>query len=187
MEPSLIGQTISHYRVLEKLDAGGMGVVYKAEDTKLNRMVALKFLPGHVASSEEDTARFLKEVQAAAALNHPNIRTIHGIEDEDGKHFIVMEFVEGKTLQAVEIAIQVAEGLAAAHEKGIVHRDIKPENIMMRKDGIAQVMDFGLAKIRGVTRLTREGSTSGPLSPCRRSRSKGMRRITAPIFSPWAF
>ena len=167
----MIGTTVSHYKILEKLGEGGMGVVYKAEDTRLKRTVALKFLPPHVAGSEQDTARFLQEAQAAAALSHPNICTIHGIEKDDGREFIVMEFVDGQTLQekkhnlsfkmALEIGIQIADGLAAAHEKGIVHRDIKPENIMIRKDGIVQIMDFGLAKLRGASRLTKEGSTVG--------------------------
>ncbi len=167
----MIGTTISHYKILEKLGEGGMGVVYKAQDTKLNRTVALKFLPEHISSSEQDTARFMQEAQAAASLNHPNICTIHGIEEDTGKHFIVMEFVDGQTLQekksslsmkqALDIGIQIADGLAAAHEKGIVHRDIKPENIMIRKDGRVQVMDFGLAKLRGASRLTKEGSTIG--------------------------
>jgi serine/threonine protein kinase/Tol biopolymer transport system component len=167
----MIGQTISHYKILEKLGEGGMGVVYKAQDTKLNRAVALKFLPEHVSASEADATRFVQEAQAAAALNHPNICTIYGIEEAAGKHFIVLEFVDGQTLQekktglslkqAIDVGIQIAEGLAAAHEKGIVHRDIKPENIMIRKDGIAQIMDFGLAKLRGATRLTKEGSTVG--------------------------
>lgn len=172
-ELHMIGQTISHYQILEKLGEGGMGVVYKAKDTKLNRMVALKFLPEHIAGSEKDAARFMQEAQAAASLNHPNICTIHGIEESNGKHFIVMEFVDGQTLGekskpqipnlkfALEIGIQIAEGLAAAHEKGVVHRDIKPENIMIRKDGRVQVMDFGLAKLRGASRLTKEGSTVG--------------------------
>ncbi|MEX0736081.1 MAG: protein kinase [Bacteroidota bacterium] len=185
----MISATVSHYRILEKLGEGGMGVVYKAHDTKLNREVALKFLPDHISSSEKDTTRFLQEAQAAASLNHPNICTIHGIEEAEGehhsttaplapslgvkKHFIVMEFVEGQTLgekyksqipslkSAIDIGIQIAEGLAAAHEKGIIHRDIKPENIMIRKDGRVQVMDFGLAKLRGASRLTKEGSTVG--------------------------
>jgi serine/threonine protein kinase len=167
----MIGQTISHYRVLEKLGEGGMGVVYKAHDTKLDRTVALKFLPAHLASSEQDKARFIHEAKAAAALNHPNVCPIHDIQEHEGQTFIVMDFVEGQTLrdrkqefsikQAVEIGIQIADGLAAAHEKGIVHRDIKPENIMLRKDGIVQIMDFGLAKLRGASRITKEGSTVG--------------------------
>jgi serine/threonine protein kinase len=167
----MIGQTISHYKILEKLGEGGMGVVYKAQDTTLDRFVALKFLPERLSNSEQDRARFLQEAKAASALNHPNICTIYGIEEQDGKMFIVMELVEGQTLrdkkgsisfkQAIDIGIQLADGLAVAHEKGIVHRDIKPDNIMIRKDGIAQIMDFGLAKLRGVSRLTKEGSTVG--------------------------
>ena len=175
----MIGQTISHYRILEKLGEGGMGVVYKAEDTKLDRLVALKFLPHYLTASEEEQARFLQEARAASALNHPNVCTIHDIQEYDGQMFIVMEYVDGQTLrekiagvgasrqggivplqvkQTVDIGIQIADGLAAAHEKGIVHRDIKPENIMIRKDGIAQIMDFGLAKLRAnVSRLTKEG------------------------------
>ncbi|MBI1803793.1 MAG: serine/threonine-protein kinase [Ignavibacteriae bacterium] len=169
----MIGQTISHYKILEKLGEGGMGVVYKAEDTKLKRTVALKFLPPHLNASEQDKARFVQEAQAASALNHPNVCTIHDIQEHDGQMFIVMEFVDGQTLRekrgtinlgkAIEIGIQIADGLATAHEKGIVHRDIKPENIMVRKDGIVQIMDFGLAKLRAsrASRLTKEGSTVG--------------------------
>lgn len=167
----MIGQTISHYRILEKLGEGGMGVVFKAQDTRLDRFVALKFLPPHLNASEADKARFIQEAKAASALNHPNVCTIHDIQEHDGQMFIVMEYVEGQTLQekkstisfkqAIDIGIQIADGLAAAHEKGIVHRDIKPENIMIRKDGIAQIMDFGLAKLQGVSRLTKEGSTVG--------------------------
>jgi eukaryotic-like serine/threonine-protein kinase len=144
----------------------------KAHDSKLNRTVALKFLPSHISASEQDKARFIQEAQSASALNHPNVCTIHDIQEYDGQLFIVMEFVDGQTLgekkgaissrQATEIGIQIAEGLAAAHEKGIVHRDIKPDNIMIRKDGIAQIMDFGLAKLKGsVSQLTKEGSTVG--------------------------
>jgi serine/threonine protein kinase len=171
----MIGSTISHYKILEKLGEGGMGVVYKAQDTTLDRLVALKFLPPHVSTSSEDKARFIQEAKAAAALNHPNICTIHGIEDVDEagniRSFIVMEYVEGKTLrgyanafstkEAIEIGAQIAGGLSAAHERGIVHRDIKPENIMLRKDGRALVMDFGLAKLKGASRLTKTGSTVG--------------------------
>ncbi|MEE9288313.1 MAG: serine/threonine-protein kinase, partial [Bacteroidota bacterium] len=167
----MIGQTISHYKILEKLGQGGMGVVYKAQDTKLERLAALKFLPPHLAASEEDKARFVQEAKAAAALNHPNVCSIYDIQEHDGQMFIVMEYVEGQTLrdkkqnfsikQVIDIGIQLADGLATAHEHGIVHRDIKPENIMVRKDGIVQIMDFGLAKLRGVSRLTKEGSTIG--------------------------
>jgi Tol biopolymer transport system component/tRNA A-37 threonylcarbamoyl transferase component Bud32 len=171
----MIGQTILHYEIQEKLGEGGMGVVYKARDTKLDRLVALKFLPSHLNASEADKARFIQEAKAAAALSHPNICTIFGIDDHDGQLFIAMELVDGQTLrerretlsfkQAIEIGIQIADGLSAAHEKGIVHRDIKPENIMVRKDGIVQIMDFGLAKLRSasskINRLTKEGSTVG--------------------------
>jgi len=173
----MIGQTVSHYKILEKLGEGGMGVVYKAHDTTLDRDVALKFLPPHLSASEADKARFMQEAKAASALNHPNVCTIYAIEEHEHQLFIAMEFVNGQTLRdlersnhdstlpvkrAIDIGVQIADGLAAAHEKGIVHRDIKPENIMIRKDGIAQIMDFGLAKLRGnITRLTKEGSTVG--------------------------
>lgn len=180
-EQPMIGTTIFHYTIIEKLGEGGMGVVYKAQDTTLDRLVALKFLPDHVAAGVDELGRFVQEAKAAAALNHPNICTIYGIEEADSpasvgasagkRNFIVMEFVDGQTLQekksslsmkqALDVGIQIAEGLAAAHEKGIVHRDIKPENIMFRKDGRVQIMDFGLAKLRGASRLTKEGSTVG--------------------------
>lgn len=171
----MIGQTISHYKILDKLGEGGMGVVYKAEDIKLERPVALKFLPDQFLASEQDKARFIQEAKSASALNHPNVATVYEIDEVDGQMFIAMEFVDGGTLrekiaglslkQAIEFGIQISDGLAAAHEKGVVHRDIKPENIMVRKDGICQIMDFGLAKLRGtkskITRLTRAGSTIG--------------------------
>jgi serine/threonine-protein kinase len=169
----LIPSIVSHYKILEKLGEGGMGVVFKAQDTKLDRLVALKFLPARLADSEESKARLIQEAKAASALNHPNVCTIHEIGEHDGQLFVVMEFVAGQTLhekilegrlpvkQAIEIGIQIADGLAAAHEKGIVHRDVKPDNIMVRRDGIVQIMDFGLAKIHGVSRLTKEGSTIG--------------------------
>ena len=171
----LVPSEVSHYKILEKLGEGGMGVVYKAQDTKLDRFVALKFLPPHLAASEQDKARFIQEAKSASALNHPNVCTIHDIQEHDGQMFIVMQFVDGQTLQekkgtfslnqALDVGMQIADGLAAAHEQGIVHRDIKPENIMIRKDGIAQIMDFGLAKLRAsgstITRLTKEGSTVG--------------------------
>ena len=174
----MIGLTISHYRIIEKLGEGGMGVVYKAQDTKLERDVALKFLPPSIASSGQDKERFIQEAKAAAALNHPNICTIYGIDEHDGQTFIAMELIDGQTLrdstqtfsvkQTIDIGIQIADGLAAAHEKGVVHRDIKPENIMIRKDGIVQIMDFGLAKLRGASRLTKQGTmvgTIGYMSP----------------------
>ena len=168
----MIGTTISHYKVLEKLGEGGMGVVYKAHDTKLDRDVALKFLRPESIRDEEAMHRFIHEARAASALQHNNICSVHEIDETpDGLMFIVMEYVEGKTLkdlgqnlqlkQAIEIGIQTADGLAASHEKGVVHRDIKPDNIMIRKDGRVQIMDFGLAKLRGVSRLTKQGTTVG--------------------------
>lgn len=167
----MIGQVISHYRILEKVGQGGMGVVYKAEDTRLKRTVALKFLPHRLTPTNQEKARFLQEAQAASSLNHPNVCMIHDIAEHDDQTFIVMEFVDGKTLrevrhklsvkQAVDVAVQVAEGLAAAHEKGIVHRDIKSDNIMVRGDGRAQIMDFGLAKLQGASGLSKTGSTIG--------------------------
>jgi len=172
----MIGETILHYKILEKLGEGGMGTVYKAQDTKLDRFVALKFLSSNITVSEDDKARFIQEAKTASAMNHPNVCTIYDIQENDSQLFIVMEFVDGKTLkdkkgslsekQILEIGIQVAEGLSAAHEKGIVHRDIKPENIMLRKDGIAQIMDFGLAKLHSSaegSRLTKVGTTMGTM------------------------
>lgn len=167
----MIGKKISHYKITAELGAGGMGQVYLATDTKLDRKVALKFLPPHLSPVGDIRARFIQEAKAASALNHPNVCTIHDIQDHDGQMFIVMEYVEGQTLRArignlslkqvTEFGAQIADGLAAAHEKGIVHRDIKSENIMVRKDGIVLIMDFGLAKLHGVSRLTKEGSTLG--------------------------
>jgi len=173
----MIGKTISHYRILEELGRGGMGVVYKAEDTKLKRTVALKFLPPELTRDKEAKERFIHEAQAASALEHNNICNIHEIDEtEDGQTFIVMACYEGETLKemikrgplkiekALDIATQVAKGLHEAHEKGIVHRDIKPGNIMVTEKGQAKIMDFGLAKLAGQVRVTKTGTTVGTVA-----------------------
>jgi len=172
----MIDQTISHYKILEKLGEGGMGVVYKAEDTKLKRTVALKFLSPQAVGTDDDKTRFIHEAQAAAALNHPNICTVHEIDEHEGQSFIAMEFVEGKSLkakiesgplqldEAVEFAVEITEGLQEAHSKGIIHRDIKSANIMLSATGRVKLMDFGLAKSSGRTQLTQAGTTIGTVA-----------------------
>jgi serine/threonine protein kinase len=169
----VIGKTILHYRILRELGRGGMGVVYEAEDTRLGRRVALKFLPPHAASASPERRRLVGEARAAAALNHPNITHINAIEEFDGDAFIVMEYVEGRELRAlvesrelpldgvVALAIQIATGLKAAHDRGIIHRDVKSTNIMVTGDGRVKIMDFGLAKMVGNTRVTKTGAVVG--------------------------
>jgi serine/threonine-protein kinase len=185
----MIGQTISHYKILEKLGEGGMGVVYRASDTKLKREVAIKFLTRNLGT-EEDKKRFHREAQAAAALNHPNIATVYEIDESDGHTFIVMEYVEGRNLaemlrakggsplpleDAINYSIQIAESLHAAHQQGVVHRDIKSANVMVTNEGRIKVMDFGLAKLATGTGLTKTGSTLGTAAYMSPEQAKGIK------------
>jgi TolB-like protein/predicted Ser/Thr protein kinase len=172
----MIGKDISHYKVIEKLGQGGMGEVYLAEDTKLNRKVALKFLPLQYVSDQDLKTRFKREAQAAAILNHPNVITIHEVAEYETRPFMAMEYVEGKSLkdligqknlsihEVIDISLQVSDGLAVAHEAGIVHRDIKPQNILMGKDGRVRICDFGLAKAKTDVTMTKAGSTLGTIA-----------------------
>ena len=166
-------RTISHYRLLEKLGEGGMGVVYKALDTKLNRTVALKFLAAHLTEDPRAKERFRREAEAAAAVDQPNICTVHEIDEVDGQIFIAMSYVEGPSLdkktaagplpldEALDIAIQTAQGLQAAHEKGVVHRDIKSSNLMLTPQGQMKILDFGLARLADQSRLTQTATLVG--------------------------
>jgi serine/threonine protein kinase/Tfp pilus assembly protein PilF len=177
VSPAMEGSTVAgKYRIIEKLGEGGMGVVYKAEDTRLKRTVALKFMPPELMRDSDAKERFVREAQAAAALSHPNICTVYEIDEEEGKSFIVMEYIEGQSIrekvkispleisEALDIAIQAAQGLQEAHKRGIIHRDIKSANIMVTESGQAKVMDFGLAKVTGASLLTREASTMGTVA-----------------------
>jgi non-specific serine/threonine protein kinase len=172
----MIGKTVSHYNIIEKLGEGGMGVVYKAIDNRLKREVAIKFLPNYISSNEEERKRFEIEAQAAASLNHPNITTIHSIEETSGEVFIVMEYIDGielkeriksspfSTQEAIKIAIQIAEALEAAHKKRVIHRDIKSKNIMITNNDKVKIMDFGLAKVGKGVQVTKVGSTVGTIA-----------------------
>ena len=174
----MIGKTTSHYKILEKLGEGGMGVVYKVQDTKLDRLLALKFLPPQLTINEADKERLLQEAKAASAINHPNVCVIHDIQEHEQQPFIVMEYVEGENLSnyirtadsqllkmsdVLEWVLQIAAALEVAHGKDIVHRDIKSENIMVTKSKQIKVMDFGLAKLRGSLKLTKTSTTVGTL------------------------
>ena len=173
----MIGRTISHYQIQEKLGGGGMGVVYKALDTRLKRLVALKFLPPDLTRDEDARKRFVQEAQAASALDHTNICTIYEIDEtEEGQTFIAMAYYPGETLkqkikrgpllveEVLGYAVQVAEGLAKSHAEGIIHRDVKPANVMVTKEGVVKIVDFGLAKVARQTQLTKTGTTLGTVA-----------------------
>ena len=185
----MIGRTISHYEIREKLGEGGMGVVYKAFDTRLGRMVALKVLPPEKVADADRKRRFVQEAKAASALNHPNIITIHDIDSADGIDFIAMEFVAGKTLdrliprhglrlnEVLKYSVQIADALAAAHAAGIVHRDLKPGNVMVTEPGLVKVLDFGLATKQRApsSRRRKRAESSGPSRTCPPSKPRGRR------------
>ena len=165
------GETVSHYTLIEKLGAGGMGVVFKAQDLRLDRFVALKFLPPHLVFEEEETQRFVQEAKITSALDHPNICTIHEIDEtDDGQMFIAMACYEGENLreklergplsteEAISVTEQICKGLSKAHNRGVIHRDMKPDNVILTDDDIVKIVDFGISKLAGTTRLTKPGT-----------------------------
>ncbi|MFC1683752.1 serine/threonine protein kinase, partial [Candidatus Zixiibacteriota bacterium] len=182
----MVGKTISHYKITSKLGEGGMGVVYLAQDLKLDRQVALKFLPEHLTADEVEKERFIHEARAASSLNHSNITTIYEIDEFEGQLFFAMEYCPGRNIKeliekdklilkkTLDIAIQICEGLTAAHDKEVVHRDIKSENIMITPEGRAKIMDFGLAKLKGASKITSTGSTVGTVAYMSPEQAQGM-------------
>ena len=194
----MIGQTVSHYRILEKLGGGGMGVVFKAEDTRLHRQVALKFLPDEVSKNPQALERFQREAHAASALNHPNICTIYDMDEHAGQPFIAMEFLEGGALKvhiesgplpvldALDLACQMAEALAEAHAHGIVHRDIKPANVMLTKTGHVKLVDFGLARLPEMAGVTATGATLGTPAYMAPEQVRGKRSMAGQTCGRWA-
>ena len=193
----MIGQTISHYKITEKLGEGGMGIVYKAQDTKLGRTVALKFLAAHLLKDEEANKRFLREAKAAAALHHPNVCPVYEIGEEGGRTFLAMAFIEGEDLdkhigqgplkipEALDISRQIAKGLQAAHDKKIVHRDIKPGNVIVDAEGHVTVMDFGLALLTEGSKLTQLDTTLGTVAYMSPEQAEGAEVDRRTTSGPW--